>query len=52
MDIEQLDVIVSLISDLGVNDRGVAIILSMRKKIDSLQSKIQEFVWYATDRME
>ena len=52
MDIEQLDVIVSLTSEPGVNDRGVVIILNMRKKVGSLQSKIQEFVWYVTDRME
>ena len=44
-EIERLDVLRSLIWDLGVNLGAVEIILNTRKKMESLQSKMRESVW-------
>lgn len=43
-DIRQLEVILSLTRDLGVNLAGVEIILNMRKKMESMQAEINEFL--------
>jgi MerR family transcriptional regulator/heat shock protein HspR len=51
-DIEQLEVILSLTRDLGVNLAGVEIILNMRKKMDEMQRQMQEFVAFVSERME
>lgn len=50
-DIEQLEVILSLTRDLGVNLAGVEIILNMRKKMEEMQRQMQEFVAYVTEAM-
>jgi MerR family transcriptional regulator/heat shock protein HspR len=45
-DLEQLETILSLTRDLGVNLAGVEIILNMRRKIESMQHEVNEFMDY------
>ncbi len=45
-DLEQLETILSLTRDLGVNLAGVEIILNMRKKIERMQDEVNEFMTY------
>src|SRR2546430_16628884 len=45
-DLEQLETILSLTRDLGVNLAGVEIILNMRKKIEAMQSEVNAFMDY------
>ncbi len=45
-DLEQLETILALTRDLGVNLAGVEIILNMRRKIESMQSEVNEFMDY------
>jgi MerR family transcriptional regulator/heat shock protein HspR len=45
-DLEQLETILSLTRDLGVNLAGVEIILNMRRKIERMQMEVNEFMDY------
>jgi MerR family transcriptional regulator, heat shock protein HspR len=45
-DMERLEVILSLTRELGVNLAGVEIILNMRRKMEQMQSQMEEFVAY------
>jgi MerR family transcriptional regulator/heat shock protein HspR len=45
-DLEQLEVILSLTRDLGVNLAGVEIILNMREKMDEMQREFERFFEY------
>jgi MerR family transcriptional regulator/heat shock protein HspR len=45
-DLEQLDTILSLTRDLGVNLAGVEIILNMRRKMERMQREVNEFMEY------
>jgi MerR family transcriptional regulator/heat shock protein HspR len=45
-DLEQLETILSLTRDLGVNLAGVEIILNMRQKIERMQHEVNEFMEY------
>src|SRR3990170_814426 len=45
-DLEQLETILSLTRDLGVNLAGVEIILNMRKRIQQMQEEVNEFMTY------
>ena len=45
-DLKQLEVILSLTRDLGVNLAGVEVVLNMRKKIDRIESEVNEFLEY------
>ena len=45
-DLEQLETILSLTRDLGVNLAGVEIILNMRRKIEPMQREVNEFMEY------
>jgi MerR family transcriptional regulator, heat shock protein HspR len=45
-DLEQLETILSLTRDLGVNLAGVEIILNMRRKIEQMQGEVNEFMEY------
>jgi MerR family transcriptional regulator/heat shock protein HspR len=45
-DLEQLETILSLTRDLGVNLAGVEIILNMRRKIERMQQEVNEFMEY------
>jgi len=43
-DLRQLEIILKLTRDLGVNLAGVEIILNMREKMEVMQKQIEEFV--------
>ena len=45
-DLAQLETILSLTRDLGVNLAGVEIILNMRRKMEQMQSEVNEFMEY------
>src|SRR6476469_9425847 len=45
-DLEQLETILSLTRDLGVNLAGVEIIMNMRRKIERMQHEVNEFMEY------
>lgn len=45
-DIKQLELILSLIRDLGVNLAGVEVILNMREKIAEIEVEVNEFLEY------
>jgi len=45
-DLEQLETILSLTRDLGVNLAGVEIILNMRRRITQMQAEVNEFMAY------
>ena len=45
-DLEQLETILALTRDLGVNLAGVEIILNMRRKIEQMQGEVNEFMDY------
>ncbi len=45
-DLEQLETILSLTRDLGVNLAGVEIILNMRQKMEQMQGEVNEFMEY------
>ena len=45
-DLEQLETILALTRDLGVNLAGVEIILNMRRKIERMQGEVNEFMDY------
>lgn len=45
-DLVQLETILSLTRDLGVNLAGVEIILNMREKIERMQHEVNEFMEY------
>ena len=45
-DLGQLETILALTRDLGVNLAGVEIILNMRRKIEQMQKEVNEFMEY------
>ena len=45
-DLEQLETILSLTRDLGVNLAGVEIILNMRRKMAGMQDEVNQFMEY------
>ncbi|MFN8062688.1 MAG: helix-turn-helix transcriptional regulator [Vicinamibacterales bacterium] len=45
-DLEQLETILTLTRDLGVNLAGVEVILNMRRKIERMQHEVNEFMEY------
>ena len=50
-DLVQLEVILSLTRDLGVNLAGVEIILNMRLKIEAMQAEVNEFMEYVKQEL-
>jgi MerR family transcriptional regulator/heat shock protein HspR len=50
-DLEQLETILSLTRDLGVNLAGVEIIVNMRRKIELMQREVNEFMEYVKGEM-
>ena len=50
-DLEQLETILSLTRDLGVNLAGVEIILNMRRKIEAMQREVNEFMEYVKQEL-
>ena len=45
-DLQELETILALTRDLGVNLAGVEIILNMRRKMERMQSEVNEFMQY------
>src|SRR5688572_12850568 len=45
-DLEQLELILNLTRDLGVNLAGVEVVLNMRRRMEEMQRDLQEFVQY------
>ncbi len=50
-DLEELETILALTRDLGVNLAGVEIILNMRRKMDRMQREVNEFVAYVKQEL-
>jgi len=50
-DLHELEVILNLTRDLGVNLAGVEIVLNMRRKIEQMQVEMGEFVAYVKDEL-
>ena len=50
-DLEQLETILSLTRDLGVNLAGVEIILNMRRKMELMQKEVNEFMEYVKSEL-
>ena len=51
-DLRQLELILNLTRDLGVNLAGVEIILNMRRKMEQMQSEINEFVGHVRQELQ
>jgi len=45
-DLRQLETVLNLTRDLGVNLAGVEIILNMRRKMEQVQAEVSEFIEY------
>lgn len=45
-DLKQLELILSLVRDLGVNLAGVEVILNMRQKMQQMEAQVNEFLEY------
>ena len=50
-DLRQLETILNLTRDLGVNLAGVEIILNMRLKMEQMQNEVSEFIEYVQREM-
>jgi MerR family transcriptional regulator/heat shock protein HspR len=51
-DLQQLEIILNLTRDLGVNLAGVEIVLNMRRKMEQMQTEINEFVGLVRDELK
>jgi MerR family transcriptional regulator/heat shock protein HspR len=50
-DLRELEVILNLTRDLGVNLAGVEIVLNMRRKMEQMQAEMGDFVAYVKDEL-
>ena len=50
-DLRQLEVILNLTRDLGVNLAGVEIVLNMRRKMEQMQREMNEFVAHVREEL-
>jgi MerR family transcriptional regulator/heat shock protein HspR len=50
-DLRELEVILNLTRDLGVNLAGVEIVLNMRRKMEQMQAEMSEFVGWVKDEL-
>ena len=50
-DLQQLEVILNLTRELGVNLAGVEIILNMRRKMEQMQEEVNEFVSWVREEL-
>ena len=50
-DLAQLETVLALTRDLGVNLAGVEIILNMRRKMDRMQGEVNEFMVYVKQEL-
>jgi MerR family transcriptional regulator/heat shock protein HspR len=51
-DLRQLEVILNLTRDLGVNLAGVEIVLNMRRKMEQMQAEIGEFITHVREELQ
>jgi len=51
-DLKQLELVLNLTRDLGVNLAGVEIILNMRRKMEDMQAEMEEFVRHVRDELQ
>ena len=51
-DLQELETILALTRDLGVNLAGVEIILNMRRKMGRMQSEVNEFMEYVKRELQ
>jgi len=51
-DLQQLEVILNLTRDLGVNLAGVEIVLNMRRRIEQMQRDINEFLTFVREELQ
>jgi MerR family transcriptional regulator/heat shock protein HspR len=51
-DLRQLEVILNLTRDLGVNLAGVEIVLNMRRKMEQMQVDMNEFIAHVRQELE
>jgi MerR family transcriptional regulator/heat shock protein HspR len=51
-DLRQLEVILNLTRDLGVNLAGVEIVLNMRRKMEQMQAEMNDFVAHVRQELE
>ena len=51
-DLRQLEIILNLTRDLGVNLAGVEIVLNMRRKMEQMQTEVNEFVAYVREELK
>jgi MerR family transcriptional regulator/heat shock protein HspR len=50
-DLRELEVILNLTRDLGVNLAGVEIVLNMRRRMEQMQAEMSEFVAYVKQEL-
>jgi MerR family transcriptional regulator/heat shock protein HspR len=50
-DLQRLEIILNLTRDLGVNLAGVDVILSMRERMQRMQSEVEQMIQYVRDHM-
>jgi MerR family transcriptional regulator/heat shock protein HspR len=50
-DLKQLELVLNLTRDLGVNLAGVEIILNMRRKMEQMQSEMEDFVRHVREEL-
>jgi MerR family transcriptional regulator/heat shock protein HspR len=50
-DLKQLELVLNLTRDLGVNLAGVEIILNMRRKMEHMQAEVEDFVRHVRDEL-
>src|SRR5574341_497732 len=50
-DLKQLDVILNLTRNLGVNLAGIEVVLNMRRKMEQMQQEMNEFVAYVKEEL-
>jgi MerR family transcriptional regulator/heat shock protein HspR len=50
-DLQRLEFILNLARDLGVNIAGIAIILTMRERMEDMNRKMQDFVRFVQDEV-
>jgi MerR family transcriptional regulator, heat shock protein HspR len=50
-DLKQLEIILNLTRDLGVNLAGIEIILNMRRKMEQMQADLNEFLGHVREEL-
>jgi MerR family transcriptional regulator/heat shock protein HspR len=51
-DLKQLELVLNLTRDLGVNLAGVEIVLNMRRKMEQMQSEVEDFVRHVREELQ